>query len=42
MEGDQEKFLFWYSEDNSEFRMKVEFNIGVQVAIPAFVVEYTA
>lgn len=41
LEGDQEKFLFWYSEDNSEFRLKVEFNIGVQVAYPAFVVEYT-
>lgn len=42
MEGDQEKFLFWYSEDNSEFRMKVEFNIGVQVALVNMVVKYTA
>ena len=42
MEGDAEKFLFWYSEDNSEYRLKVEYNIGVQVAFPEFVVKYTA
>lgn len=42
MEGDSEKFLFWYSEDNSEFRLKVEFNAGVQIAFPDFVVKYTA
>lgn len=41
MQGDQEKFMFWYSEDNSEFRMKVEFNLGVQIALPNMVVEYT-
>lgn len=40
MEGDNEKFLFWYSEDNSEYRLKVEFNVGVQVAFPEFVVKY--
>lgn len=40
MEGDNEKFLFWYSEDNSEYRLKVEFNVGVQVAYPEFVVKY--
>jgi hypothetical protein len=42
MEGDSEKFMFWYSEDNSEFRLKVEFNLGVQVAFPDLVVKYTA
>ena len=41
LEGDAEKFLFWYSEDNSEFRLKVEFNAGVQVAYPDFVAVYT-
>ena len=41
LEGDSEKFMFWYSEDNSEFRMKVEFNAGVQVAYPDFVAVYT-
>jgi len=40
MTGDEEKFLFWYSEDNSEYRMKVEFNAGVQVAFPDMVVKY--
>jgi len=42
MQNDQEKFLFWYSEDNSEFRLKVEFNMGVQCAFPNLIVEYTA
>lgn len=40
MMSDQEKFMFWYSEDNSEFRFKVEFNAGVQVAFPDLVVKY--
>jgi hypothetical protein len=42
MAGDYEKFMFWYSEDNSEYRLKIEFNLGVQVAFPDFVVKYTA
>ena len=41
LEGDSEQFVFWYSEDNSEFRLKVEFNAGVQVAYPDFVAVYT-
>lgn len=41
LEGDSENFMFWYSEDNSEFRLKVEFNAGVQVAYPDFVAVYT-
>lgn len=40
MENDQEKFKFWYSEDNSEFRLKIEFNGGVQVAFPDLVTKY--
>lgn len=34
LEGDQEKFEFWYSKDNREFRLAIEFNAGVQVAYP--------
>lgn len=41
LEGDSETFKFWYSEDESEFRLKVEFVAGVQVAFPDEVVEFT-
>lgn len=34
MSGDDEKFDFWYSQDNREFRLAIEFNMGVQVAYP--------
>lgn len=34
MMGDEEKFDIWYSKDNREFRVAVEFNAGVQVAFP--------
>lgn len=34
MMGDEEKFEFWYSQDNREFRLAVEFASGVQVAFP--------
>lgn len=34
MQNDSEKFDFWYSKDNQEFRLAVEFGIGTQVAIP--------
>lgn len=40
MEGDYEKFQFWYSEDNRMFRLAVEFNLGVQVAFPDLIVKY--
>lgn len=36
--GDDEKFEFWYSMDNREFRLAVEYNMGVQVAFPDEVV----
>lgn len=42
MEGDYEKFQFWYSEDNRMFRLAVEFNLGVQVAFPDLIVKYVA
>lgn len=38
MEGDEEKFDFWYSKDNGVFRLAIEFNAGVQVAFPDQVV----
>ena len=40
VEGDEAQYKFWYSEDNSTFRLKVEFNLGMQVAFPDFVVKY--
>lgn len=33
-EGDENKFDFWYSKDNREFRLAIEFTSGVQVAYP--------
>lgn len=38
MVNDEEKFEFWYSQDNREFRLAIEFNAGVQVAFPDEVV----
>lgn len=38
MVNDEEKFEFWYSKDNREFRLVIEFNAGVQVAFPNMVV----
>lgn len=38
MVDDEEKFEFWYSKDNREFRLVIEFNAGVQVAFPNMVV----
>lgn len=34
LQGDEEKFDFWYSKDNQEFRLAVQFAVGVQVAFP--------
>ena len=38
LEGDEEKFDLWYSKDNREFRLAIEFTAGVNVAYPAEVV----
>lgn len=38
MAGDEEKFELWYSQDNREFRLAIEFTAGVQVAYPDMVV----
>lgn len=32
MQNDQEAFKFWYSDDNQEYRLAINFNGGVQVA----------
>jgi hypothetical protein len=40
IKGDETQYKFWYSEDNSVYRLKVQFNIGVQVAFPDFIVKY--
>jgi hypothetical protein len=32
--GDEEVYKLWYSEDNREFRLVIEFIGGVQVAYP--------
>lgn len=39
MTGDEEKYDLWYSQDNREFRLVVEFIAGVQLAYPDMVVE---
>lgn len=36
--NDKEEFDFWYSKDNREFRLAVQFNAGVNVALPNEVV----
>jgi hypothetical protein len=38
MEGDDEAFDLWYSKDNQEFRLALNFIAGVQVAFPDEVV----
>lgn len=35
LENDEEKFDLWFSKDNREFRLAIEFLGGVQVAFPA-------
>lgn len=38
MTGDEEKYDLWYSQDNREHRLAVEFIAGVQIAYPDMVV----
>jgi len=40
LENDHEVFKFWYSEDNREFRLAIEFVAGVQIAFPDQVVRF--
>jgi hypothetical protein len=41
LEGDEEKFEIWYSKDNQEFRLVINFNAGVQFAFPDEIVQWT-
>lgn len=41
MTSDAEQYDFWYSQDNREFRLAVEFIAGVQVAYPDMIVAAT-
>lgn len=41
IQGSESIFELWYSKDNREFRFASDFNIGVQVAFPSYVVKYT-
>lgn len=41
LEGDDERFAFWYSNDDRMFKLAVEFNVGTQVAFPDEVVVAT-
>lgn len=38
MQGDEEKMEMWYSQDNREYRLAVEFTAGVQAAFPDMIV----
>lgn len=42
LEGDAETFKLWYSDDNQEFRLAINFMAGVQVAFPDQVVTWGA
>lgn len=39
LQGDEEKAELWYSQDNREFRLAIEFTAGVQIAYPELLVE---
>lgn len=41
LEGSEERFDFWFSQDDRTFKLAVEFNAGVQVAFPNEVVVVT-
>lgn len=38
LENGQEEFKFWFSDDDDTFKLKITFNLGVQVAYPDLVV----
>lgn len=41
MEGDQERFDFWFSQDDRTFKLAIEWNLGTQIAFPDEVVVCT-
>jgi hypothetical protein len=40
IEGDEDRFKMWYSEDFDVVRFRSEFKYGVQIALPAEVVKF--
>lgn len=42
MENEEEKFEFWYSQDDDVVRYKKEFKLGVQVAFPSEIIYYVS
>jgi len=38
LQGDEERFDFWYSKDDQKFKLAIEFAIGTQIAFPNRVV----
>ena len=36
--NEEEKFDIWYSQDNDEVRVNIQWKIGVQIYFPQFVV----
>ena len=40
LEGDEDRFKMWYSEDFDVVRLRSEFKYGVQIALPAEVVRF--
>lgn len=42
VEGDESKFEFFYAQEAREYRLAIEFNLGVQVKFPSYIVKYTA
>jgi hypothetical protein len=41
LEGDEDRFKMWYSEDVDVVRFRSEFKYGVQIALPTEVVKFT-
>jgi hypothetical protein len=42
LEGEEQNYRLWYSEDNDEIRSKVSFKIGVNVAFTNECVKFKA
>lgn len=42
LDGEEENYKMWYSEDNNDVRFRAEWKYGVQVAFPAEVVQLLA
>jgi len=42
LQNDLETYKLWYSDDNQEFRLKIQWNAGVQVAFPNEALLFTA